>query len=148
MANEAEQELRRLDVEIRYLEQTADALEARINMINAVHTDSGYANVTLETLEKEKSDTELLVPIGGNSYVKAKLDNIDRVIVGIGSGVSVEKTLPDAKQTIKKRLEELNTARESFQNQFTQVALKIEDDRKKLEDMVAQLRTGKASKDV
>jgi prefoldin alpha subunit len=148
LANEAEQELRRLDVEIRLLEQTADALEARINMINAVQTDSGYANATLETLEKEKSNAELLVPVGGNSYVRAKLENIDQVIVGIGSGVSVEKTLPEAKETIKKRIEELTTARNSFQNQFTQVAMKIDEDKKKLENILTQLRQGKARKDV
>lgn len=148
MANEAEQELRRLDVEIRLLEQTADALEARINMINAVQTDSGYASTTLETLEKEKSNAELLVPIGGNSYVRARLENIDNVIVGIGSGVSVEKTLADAREMIKKRLEEMTTARNSFQTQFTQVAMKIEEDRRKLEEILSQLREGKARKDV
>lgn len=148
MANEAEQELRRLDVEIRLLEQTADALEARINMINAVQTDSGYASTTLETLQKEESNAELLVPIGGNSYVRARLENIDHVIVGIGSGVSVEKTLLEAKETIKKRLEEMTTARNSFQTQFTQVAMKIEEDKRKLEEILSQLREGKARKDV
>ncbi len=148
MANDSEKELRRLDVEIRMLEQTADALETRINMINAVHTDSTYASTTLGILEKEEPNAELLVPVGGNSYIRAKLENINSVIVGIGSGVSVEKTLPEAKEIVKKRLEELNTARNSFQNQFTQVAMKIEEDRRKLEELLSQLREGKAQKDV
>jgi prefoldin alpha subunit len=90
----------------------------------------------------------LLVPVGGSSYIRARLETLDKVIVGIGSGVSVEKTLSEAKETIKKRLEELSTARNSFQNQFTQVVLKIEEDRKKLEEMISQMRQGKARKDV
>ncbi len=148
MASDAEKELRRLDVEIRMLEQTADALETRINMINAVQTDSNYASTTLGSLEKEEPNAELLVPVGGNSYIRARLEKVDSVIVGIGSGVSVEKTLPEAKEVIRKRLEELNAARSSFQNQFTQVAMKIEEDRRKLEEILSQLREGKAQKDV
>jgi len=148
LANEAEQEVRRLDMEIRLLEQRAEALESRINMINAVQTDSSYAGATLETLEKENPNTELLVPVGGGSYIRARLETLDKVIVGIGSGVSVEKTLFEAKEIVKKRLEELSTTRNSFQNQFTQVVLKIEEDRKKLEGMISQMRQGKAREDV
>jgi prefoldin alpha subunit len=99
-------------------------------------------------LEKEKADTELLVPIGGSSYVKAKLENTDKLIVGIGAGVSVEKTLPETKDIIKRRLEELEKARLSLQTQFGQVVDKINENRAKFETLVAQAQQGKAPADV
>lgn len=148
MASKAEEELRRLSVESRLLEQTAEAVQARINMVNAVITDLTYATVSLEGLEKEKADTELLVPIGGSSYVKAKLENTDKLIVGIGAGVSVEKTLPETKDIIKRRLEELEKARLSLQTQFGQVVDKINENRAKFETLVAQVQQGKAPADV
>lgn len=148
MASKAEEELRRLSVESRLLEQTAEAVQARINMVNAVITDLTYATVSLEGLEKEKADTELLVPIGGSSYVKAKLENTDKLIVGIGAGVSVEKTLPETKDIIKRRLEELEKARLSLQTQFSQVVDKINENRAKFETLVAQVQQGKATADV
>lgn len=148
MASKAEEELRRLSVESRLLEQTAEAVQARINMVNAVITDLTYATVSLEGLEKEKADTELLVPIGGSSYVKAKLENTDKLIVGIGAGVSVEKTLPETKDIIKRRLEELEKARLSLQTQFSQVVDKINENRAKFETLVAQVQQGKAPADV
>ncbi|MEM3609085.1 MAG: prefoldin subunit alpha, partial [Candidatus Bathyarchaeia archaeon] len=86
-----EEELRRLSVELRFLEQTAEAIQSRINMVNAAITDLTYASMTLEGLEKEKENSEILVPIGGNSYIKAKLENPDKIIVGMGAGISVEK---------------------------------------------------------
>lgn len=148
MAEKAEEELRKLSVEIRILEETAEAIQARINMINAVITDLNYASMTLEGLEKEKENAELLIPIGGNSYIKAKLENPDKVTVGIGAGVSVEKTLQEAKEIVKKRLEELEKSRISLQQQLSQVVNRISEDRERFEGLVATLRKGTPAKDV
>lgn len=140
MSNPAEEEIRKLSVELRYLEQTAEALQSRLNMLNAVATDLTYANSALENLEKENENAELLVPIGGTSYVRAKLDNPDKMIVGIGAGVSVEKTRLEAKDIVKKRLGDLEKARTATQQQFSQVANKINEDREKFEDLAATMR--------
>lgn len=139
-----EEELNKLSVEMRLLEQTAETLQQRIGMINAAIRDLTYANMTLESIEKEKNNAELLVPIGGSSYVKAKLANKEKVIVGMGAGVSVEKTLPEAKQIVKERLEELEKTMNSAQQQFAQVAQRINTGRNQLQNLLARVRQGKA----
>ena len=138
-----EEELRKLSVEMRFLEQTAETLQQRISMVNAAMTDLTYASMTLEDLEKEKEDAELLVPIGGSSYIKAKLANPDKVVVGLGAGVSVEKTLQEAKAIVKERLDELQKTMVSAQQQFAQVAGRINADRDRLESLLAKVREGK-----
>jgi prefoldin alpha subunit len=148
LASKSEEELRKLSVEIRFLEQTAETIQSRINAVNAVITDLTYASMTLEGLEKEKENAELLVPIGGNSYIKAKLENPDKVIVGMGAGISLEKTLQEAKEIIKKRLENLERTRNSLQQQLAQVAERIEEDREKFETLIAELRERKPSENV
>jgi prefoldin alpha subunit len=138
-----EEELRRLSVEMRYLEQTAETLQQRMSMINAALTDLTYANATLDGLETEKENTEMLVPIGGSSYMKVKLASPDKVIVGLGAGISVEKTLADAKLTLKERLEDLEKTMNSAQQQFSQVAERINSGRSRLESLLATVREGK-----
>lgn len=140
--DKAEEELRRLSMEMRYLEQTADALQQRISMVNAALTDINYANMTLDGVEKEKENSEMLIPIGGSSYVKVKLADTNKVIIGMGSGVSVEKTLPEAKVTLKERLDELEKTMNSAQQQFSQVAERINSGRNRLESMLST-REGK-----
>lgn len=140
---QAEEELRRLSVEMRYLEQTAEALQQRISMVNAAITDLTYASMTLDGIENEKENAEMLVPIGGGSYVKVKLAGADKVIVAMGAGVSVEKTLPEAKVTLKERLDELEKTMTSAQQQFTQVAERINAGRGRLETLLASAREGK-----
>lgn len=141
-SSRAEEELRRLSMEMRYLEQTADALQQRISMVNAALTDINYANMTLDGIEKEKESSEMLVPIGGSSYIKVKLADTDKVIIGLGSSVSVEKTLSEAKATLKERLDELEKTMHSAQQQYSQVAERINSGRSRLETMLAT-REGK-----
>ncbi len=140
---QAEEELRRLSVEMRYLEQTADALQQRISMVNAAITDLSYANMTLDGIETEKDNAEMLVPIGGGSYVKVKLADTNKVIIGMGAGVSVEKTLAEAKVTLKERLDELEKTMNAAQQQFTQVVERINSGRGRLETLLASAREGK-----
>ena len=138
-----EEELRRLSVEMRYFEQTAETLQQRMGMINAALTDLTYANATLDGIETEKENAELLVPIGGSSYMKVKLASPDKVIVGLGAGISVEKTLTEAKTTLKERLEDLEKTMNSAQQQFSQVAERINSGRNRLESLLATVREGK-----
>jgi prefoldin alpha subunit len=140
LANKDEEELRQMTVEMRFYEQTAEALQSRLNMVNAVITDLTYAGITLSALENEKEGSELLVPMGGNSYVKAKLESPDKLIVGMGAGVSVEKTLPESKEIMKKRQEELEKTRMSMQQQFVQIMGKTKELREQIESLIEKMR--------
>ncbi len=150
MANmsKEEEELNRLSVEMRYYEQTAETLQQRIGMINAAVRDLTYASMTLENMEKEKDNAELLVPIGGSSYISVKLACTDKVIVGMGAGVSIEKTLPEAKAIVKERLDELERTMNSAQQQFAAVAQRINTGRNQLQSLLTRVRQGKAQQNV
>ena len=129
-------------MQLRYFEQTADSLQQRLSMLNAALTDLSYANMTLESLQKEKENAEMLVPIGGSSYIRVKLSDPDKVVVGMGSGVSLEKNLPEAKNIVKERLDELERTRQQAQQQLTQVVDRINQDRTRMESLLSGLRTG------
>ena len=80
-ANSNQEELQKLSTELHYYEQTAEALQQRISMLNAALADLTYANTTLEGIEQEKENAEMLVPIGGSSYVQVKLANPDKILI-------------------------------------------------------------------
>jgi len=130
---------RRLAVGLRILEGTAETLQARLNLVNAALTELNFARITLEGVEKEPPDASLFVPIGGGSFVKAKLESADKVIVGAGAGVSIERTMAEAKQTVQNRIGELEKTRISLQQQLVQVVDRIQEDRDKLQDLSVRL---------
>jgi prefoldin alpha subunit len=129
-------------MQLRYFEQTAETLQQRLSMLNAALSDLSYANMTLEGIEKEKENSEMLVPIGGGSYINVKLANSEKVIVGMGAGVSIEKTLPEAKSIVKERIEELQKTQVSAQQQLSQIAERINQDRNRMESLLSGLREG------
>jgi prefoldin alpha subunit len=141
-ASREEEEVRKLNMQLHYFEQTAETLQQRLGMLNAGISDLSYADMTLESMEKEKENTEMLVPIGGSSYVSVKLADPNMVVVGMGAGVSVQKTLPEAKTIVKERLEELQKTRDSAQTQLSQIAERITQDRNRMEGLLSKLREG------
>jgi len=143
-ANSSQEELRKLSIELRYLEQTAETLQQRINMLNAALADLTYANETLEGITQEKENAEMLVPIGGSSYVQVKLTNPDKILVGLGAGVSVEKSLTDAKTTLKERTDELEKTLQSAKTQFNQVAERLNSSQKRLDILLTNAKQGNA----
>ncbi len=142
------EELRQLSVEMRYLEQAAETLQERLTMLNAAITDLSFANLTIEGVEKEKEDSEILSPIGAGSYVKMKLASRDKVVVGIGAGVSIEMPLEEAKAMLKGRFEELQKSAIAAQQQFSQIAERITVGRNRLETLLSAVREEKASANV
>ncbi len=140
-----EEKFRRLTVELRILEGTVETIQSRINIVNSALTELNIANMTLEGVEKEKQNSSLLVPIGGGSYIKAKLESADTVIVGIGAGVATERTINEAKENVGKRIADVEKTREALQQQLTQVIQRIQEGREELQELTAKLsnREGK-----
>jgi len=143
-----EETLRRLVVELRLLEGTANTLQSRLNFVNAILTELNYAKMTLEGLEKEEKNVPLFVPIGGGSYIRAKLESAEKVIVGMGAGVSVEKSFSESKETVGNRISQLEKTRGTLQQQLTQVAQKIEEDRARFQELSEKLGEVERKRDV
>ena len=129
-------------LESRYLEETANELQHRISMTNAAINELRVCSMTLDGLEKEKKGAQLFVPIGGGSYVKAKLETTENIVVGIGADVAVERSLKETKVEFEARIDELEKTREAMGQQLNQVVGKMQENRSTMEDVSAKLREG------
>lgn len=139
MTVSSEEDFRRMLTELRLLESTGNALQDRINMIRAAITELAFAFSTIEGLEKEKKGTPLLVPIGGGSFIKAEVATTQTMVVGIGAGVSVEKTRSEAKQILEKRSADLEKSRASLEQQLGQVLDRMRENRQQLDAISTKL---------
>jgi prefoldin alpha subunit len=131
-----------LVLESRYLEETANELQSRISMTNAAINELRVSNMTLDGLEQEKKGAQLFVPIGGGSYVKAKLETTENIVVGIGADVAVERTLKETKVELEARIAELEKTRETLGQQLNQVVGRMQENRATMEEVSAKLREG------
>jgi len=146
--SEDEEELRRLIVELRILEGTAESLRSRVNFVNIALNELTLANMASEGIEKETADASILVPIGGGSYIKARLESPDKIIYGVGAGVAIEKTIKEAREGVSNRISELNRTRTSLEQQLTQILRKMEEDQNRLRELSSKLEREAGSTNV
>ena len=128
-------------MELRILEGTAEALQSRINLVNAAFAELNMAKRTLEGVGKENPEAPVFVPIGGGSYIKSKLTDVDKVVYGVGAGIAIEKSLEEAKQGVDERISELERTKRSLEQQFSQVIRRIQEDRDRLQELTSELRS-------
>ena len=103
-----------------YKEQLSQ-LEIQQSYIQAAITDYTKAKMTLENLSNTDEKTDILLPIGGSTYIDAKLNNTSKVLFDIGAGIVTEKTFEDAINKIDERVKSLEQTQERFSTMMQQI---------------------------
>ena len=115
-----EETVRKFLADLKILEGTANIIQSRLNVVNAALTDIATANLSIKGIENNKSGSEILVPVGGGSFIRARLSDVEKIIMGVGSGVHIEKTIVESLEDLKNRQADLEKARTSLEQQLTQ----------------------------
>ena len=131
-----DEDFQRSLVQLRVYEGSARALQARLEIVNAAMNEFSLASTTLEGIKTQKTDEDALIPVGGGSYVRARLTDISKIVMGVGAGVAVEKPIDDSINEIKDRIADFDKVRTSLQEQLNQALIKIGENREKLGELV------------
>ena len=105
-------------------------------MIQAALRDVLVANSTLEGINRKPKGTETLVPIGADSYMRAEISDSEKVVMGIGAEVCMEKTIDESLAELRNRQAELEKTRTSIEQQLGQILGRLENDRGRLNDLL------------
>ncbi|KON27946.1 hypothetical protein AC481_03470 [miscellaneous Crenarchaeota group archaeon SMTZ-80] len=115
-----EETLRKFLTELKVLEGTANIIQSRLNIVDAALADITTANLSIEGVKNNTSGSEILVPVGGGSFIRAKLSDVEKVIMGVGADICIEKTVAESVEDFKNRQSDLEKARASLEQQLTQ----------------------------
>ena len=128
-------QMRQMLMDIRYLENSGRILQSRLDIVTAALSETLTAISTLEGVKGKPGQTETLLPIGSGSFVKSKLADVEKVIIGVGAGVCIEKPIEDSMKDLRLRSSELEKARATVTQQLSQVIGQTEDYRAHLDDL-------------
>lgn len=106
-------------MQYEYLNQQIQALQQHLNEILKASDELSILKVGLKNLVEAKSGDELLVPIGASSYVPAKIIDPQKVVVSVGAGVFMDKSVEDSMPIVDKQMEELKKQEEVVMNNLT-----------------------------
>jgi prefoldin alpha subunit len=82
--------------------------------------------------------TESLVPVGIGIYMKALIPPLDKLLVNVGAGVTVEKSRQDAINYIESRIKEFEVASRQLAEQKQQIELRMTQIQEQLNQMLQQ----------
>lgn len=97
--------------EYEYYRSQVDAYKKNIELINASIAELTIVSESLDNIKNLDSKNEVLLPLGAESFITARVTDVSKVIIGIGAGVAVKKSIGDAKRDLKTRIAELEKVR-------------------------------------
>jgi len=103
-----EEEARQMMATLELFHGQLESLAGDQKVIQLSLEETIRAKETLRRYKDADEGSEILVPVGGGSFVYAKISSRDRVLLELGSGVTAEKSIDDAVETMEERIKELN----------------------------------------
>ncbi len=112
------------------------ALQSRLDFVRAALNEVTAAHATLEGLKNLQEGDEALIPVGAGSYLRMKIADSKKLVMGIGAGAAIEKDVEGSAVELKDRLQELEKARTSLEQQLDQTVGRYQQDREALEELL------------
>jgi len=119
--------------EIEQMEQEIEAIEGEIESLRQEKTEADEAIEAIGTLE---SGSTVQVPVGGDAYIRATIEDIDEVVVSLGGGFAAEREEEGAVSSLETKKDTLDERIEDLQSQIAEV----ETEKEELEQQAQQMQ--------
>jgi prefoldin alpha subunit len=120
-----ESELRQAMAALETSRAQLDALARQEELLRLSLEEYVRARETMVRYSEAPLGTEILVPIGANSFLFASVSDVERCIVGIGSDVALKDTLERAIQRLDNRIKQLQEVQEGLVRRIQEIEGKV-----------------------
>jgi len=126
------------------LRSYGETLRQQLEMTQGILTEFSMSKAALEEIKKRDGKSETLIHIGAGNYIRTQLQDVKTVVVGIGAGVSIEKSVDDAIAEIDQRVRQAQQQMGTLQNQYMQVTGRMQQLQGRIDELYSQAEQGKA----
>jgi prefoldin alpha subunit len=132
----------RMMMEYEQYKGQIEALQEGINLIDASLIQMEATISALKNASTLTGDNEILLPVGTDSFLSAKVVDTKNAIVGIGADVAVKKSIKEAIADVEVRKTALEKNREERAAEFEKVVKAAQEMAPKIQDIVAKAQSG------
>ena len=137
---EDQKKIEQMVLELNQQQANADVLRTNVEAVEAQINQVTITGVTLDGINKAEEGQDILLPIGSNSFVFATLQNVQKIILGIGSDVAIETSIEKAQEKLAERLQELRGISTTLQNQLRTTLQRIEELRATVQEVYNKMQ--------
>ena len=137
-------------------EEQAQQLMYQMQMLEGYHAELSHKEESLISIIREaasaiesiknlgtKPESSALFPIGLGSFVKAKIQPDEKLILNLGAGVAIEKDKDSAINFIESRIKEMETALRDTATQKQQIVANLEQGKQEINRLIQASKSQK-----
>jgi prefoldin alpha subunit len=79
----------------------------QLQYLQSTLADYQRAKMTVEQLQAVDENSELLIPVGAGTFINGSLKNASNVLIGVGAGIVIEKTVDEAVLKLEERIKRI-----------------------------------------
>ena len=99
------------EAELHMLNSQAQAIAEQLERIDDGLMEIEYLKSSLDELKSSKKGSDIFAPMSSGIFVKAKLEENEKLLVNVGNNVVVEKTANETKSLLDERISEMNESK-------------------------------------
>jgi prefoldin alpha subunit len=122
-----------------------NALLQQYQILSSSRTEHARARESLEGVDRSDPNAELLLPLGGEAFVRGSIARDAPVLIGIGSGIAVEMNRAQVTELLAQRLLRIEQAVRDIEGQMAGLDERIQLLSRRLDEVA---RSGPAGSDV
>ncbi|MHA1626431.1 MAG: prefoldin subunit alpha [Candidatus Asgardarchaeia archaeon] len=112
---------------LRLYESQAKMISDQLNLIELKINELTNAREFIENLKNMEEEHEVLLPIGGGIYIKARLADNSKVMMDLGANVIVLDSVDKIRGIVEEDIKKLNDSKNNLESQLNKI---IEESRK------------------
>lgn len=130
-------------MQLEIIKAQLDSLSQQGEIFELTSAELIRAKETLSSLDTLDGSKEILIPIGGDTFLHANISDVKKIMISIGSRTVIEQDKDDAIKRLDDRLDKLKRTNENIiqtianlQQQATNISMKVQQMSKDLQGQV------------
>lgn len=133
---EPSKEVREKYLELQFLQNQLMQVQKQLQALDAQANEMDAVVQVLDDFSRSKPGSDMFATLTPGLYVKAKLVANDSVLLNVGGGAVVQKSIPDAKKVVAEQGVELRKLQDELAGQMQKLAEQAEKVQEELRKLI------------
>lgn len=138
----SEQQVRESYMMLESAKAQLEGLAKQQELIQLAVEEHVRARETIKEIAKGAAGDDVLIPLGADSYIHAKVSDNKDAIVGVGSGISIRRSPEEAEKILDTKIDDLSRAFKSITDKAAQTEAMVQELSEKVQAQYDLLQSG------
>jgi prefoldin alpha subunit len=135
-----QEELQQAMMRLEIIKAQLESLSQQGELFELTANELERAKETLSNIKDLDPDKEILIPIGGDTFIFAKISGVKKILIGIGASTIIEQDTDKAITQLEERLDNLNKTNQNIYQTITTLSQQANDLNIKVQELSRDLQ--------